>query len=198
MTTSPPGSAPTPPAPLPYKIACLCDLRDAQGRVLLLHRVKPPNSDLFSPIGGKLDMETGESPTANARREIMEEAELDLPPERLCLAGIISESAFEGRGHWLIFYFRVLGPVWVEPRTMREGRLDWYHHHQIDALALPDSDRRIIWPLIRRHDDARVNEPWDPSRPADLHARPGFFSVHIACTGPRGQDITWTVEQERR
>ena len=25
---------------LPYKIACLCDLRDARGRMLLLHRLK--------------------------------------------------------------------------------------------------------------------------------------------------------------
>jgi 8-oxo-dGTP diphosphatase len=183
--------------PLPYKIACLCDLRDERGRVLLLHRVKPPNSDLYSPIGGKLDMETGESPTANARREILEEAELDVPMERLCLAGIVSEAAFEGRGHWLIFYYRVLGPVSVQPRTMAEGRLDWYDPREIDRLAVPDTDRRIIWPLIRRHDDPRVNERWDPSRPPELHPRPGFFSVHIACTGPDGRDIAWTVEQER-
>ncbi|MBL8759131.1 MAG: NUDIX domain-containing protein, partial [Phycisphaerae bacterium] len=116
---------------LPYKIATLVDLRDDRGRVLLLERRKAPNHGLFSPIGGKLDMATGESPAMCARREVMEEAGLDLPIERFHLLGMISETAFEGRGHWLIFYYRVMGPVWVEPHDMREGRLDW---HEVGAI----------------------------------------------------------------
>jgi 8-oxo-dGTP diphosphatase len=172
------------PAPsLPYKIACLCDLRDQQGRVLLLHRVKPPNFDLCSPIGGKLDMHLGESPTENAQREIMEEAGIDLPLSRLALAGMISEKAFEGRGHWLIFYYRVLGAVWVEPQDTREGRLDWHRPEEVEKLPLPETDRKIIWPLIRTH-------------AADYEAgkapRPAFFSVHIDCSGPK---MTWVVDQ---
>ncbi len=196
-STQPPGTT-SDGVPLPYRIACLCDLRDAQGRVLLLHRIKPPNSDLFSPIGGKLDMEHGESPTANARREIQEEAGIDVPIERLHLAGLISEAAFEGRGHWLIFYYRVLGPVEVVAREMREGRLEWYAPDEVDRLPLPETDRRIIWPLVRSHDDPRVNEVWDPSRPPELHARPGFFAVHIECRGPQGRELHWRLEQEWR
>ena len=88
---------------LPYKIACLCDLRDASGRVLLLHRIKAPNKDLCSPIGGKLEMVTGESPAQCAQREIFEEAGIRVPIERIRLGGIIAETAFEGRGHWLLF-----------------------------------------------------------------------------------------------
>ena len=42
-------------APLPYKIAVLCYLFDERGRVLLLYRRKPPNRDLYSSVGGKLD-----------------------------------------------------------------------------------------------------------------------------------------------
>ncbi len=174
------------PAPLPYKVACLCDLRDKDNRVLMLHRVKPPNSHLYSPIGGKLDVAIGESPTVNAQREILEEAGLDIPIERLHLGGIVSEAAFEGRSHWLMFYYRVLGPVWVEPREMREGRLEWYTREEIDALDLPVSDREIIWPLIRKHDVAGANDATNPRRP-------GFFAVHIDCTGP---EMRWRVEQE--
>ena len=39
-------------ANLPYRLACLCDLRDKDGRVLLLRRLKDPNKGLCSPIGG--------------------------------------------------------------------------------------------------------------------------------------------------
>ena len=54
--------------PLPYKIAVLCYLFDREGRVLLLHRERPPNRGLYSPVGGKLEQSLGESPTACAIR----------------------------------------------------------------------------------------------------------------------------------
>jgi 8-oxo-dGTP diphosphatase len=165
---------------LPYKIACLCDLRDDQGRVLMLHRKKEPNMGLYSPIGGKLDMAEGESPAQCAQREIQEEVGLDVPLERLHLLGIVAETAYEGQCHWLMFVYRVLGSVWVEPHDMREGRLDWHEPGAIDDLALPESDRAVIWPLIRQHD------PDDPDR------RPGFFAVHIDCREP---ELRWTVEE---
>jgi 8-oxo-dGTP diphosphatase len=169
------------PVPLPYRLACLCDLRDADNRILLLRRLKAPNQGLCSPIGGKLDMATGESPAQCARREILEEAGLDIPIERLHLMGLISECAFEGRGHWLLFLYRVLGPVVVEPHDMKEGRLEWFEHDEIERLPLPDTDRRIIWPLIRRHDAATP------------HGRPGFFTVHIDCSAGDGS-LEWSVE----
>ena len=165
----------------PYKIACLCDLRDAEGRVLLLHRLKAPNQGLCSPIGGKLEMTRGESPAQCAVREIEEEAGVRVPIERLHLGGLIAETAFEGRGHWLLFYFRVLGPVEVKTGPMREGELRWHGMDEIDALPLPQTDREIIWPMIRRH---------ERSGPG---GGPGFFSLHIDC---QGESLTWTVEQE--
>lgn len=165
---------------LPYKIATLCDLRDQQGRILLLRRNKAPNLGLYSPIGGKLDMPTGESPAQAAAREIHEEAGIQVPINRLHLSGLISETAYEGQTHWLLFYYRVLGPVWVEPQDIREGRLDWHHPRDVMALALPETDRRIIWPLVQQH-DALSHE-----------TRPGFFAVHIDCTG---SEMRWQVEQ---
>jgi 8-oxo-dGTP diphosphatase len=173
---------PLPDEPLlPYRIACLCDLRDERGRVLLLRRTKSPNEGLCSPIGGKLDMATGESPAMCAQREIREEAQVEVPVERLHLAGLVSEQAYESRGHWLIFVYRVLGPVAVQPRTIREGELAWHEPGALEGLPLPETDRRVIWPLIRRH---------ETSGPG---GRPGFFAVHIDC---RDGGLAWRVEQE--
>ncbi|MCB9845648.1 MAG: NUDIX domain-containing protein [Phycisphaeraceae bacterium] len=166
---------------LPYRLACLVDLRDEAGRVLLLRRVKAPNAGLCSPIGGKVDMASGESPAACARRETLEEAGIDVAPERFHLGGLISEAAFEGRGHWLLFYYRVLGSVRVEAGAMREGLLEWHEPGAIDDLPLPDTDREVIWPMIRRHESRSPG------------GRPGFFVVHIDC-GDGG--LRWTVEQE--
>lgn len=173
----PPTAAPNPD--LPYKLACLCDLRDKDGRILLIHREKHPNFGLCSPIGGKLDTASGESPAQCAQREIHEEAGIDVPIDRLHLGGIISEQAFEGRGHWLLFYYRVLGPVEVVERHIGEGRLAWHRPESIDGLPLPETDRRIIWPMIRRHDHG-------PGKP------PGFFTIHIDC---RDGGVKWAVEQ---
>lgn len=168
-------------AEMPYRIACLCDLRDAQGRILLLHRKKEPNKGLVSPIGGKLDVVLGESPAECARREIQEEAGIDVAIDRLHLIGLVSECAFEGRGHWLMFVYRVLGPVWVEPHEMREGRLDWHAPSELARLPVPESDREVIWPLMWR------------AEPRGEGKRPGFFAVHIDC---RGEKMRWSVEQE--
>lgn len=168
------------PEPLPYRLACLCDLRDDRGRVLLLRRVKEPNRGLCSPIGGKLDMASGESPAECARREILEEAGIEVPIERLHLMGLISEAAYEGQGHWLLFLYRVLGPVSVPAQDIREGRLEWIEPAAIDGLPLPETDRRIIWPLIRTH------EAPGPG------GRPGFFAVHIDC---RDGELRWNLEQ---
>jgi len=160
-------------APIPYKIAVLCDLRDAQGRVLLIHRAKAPNQGMYSPIGGKLDTETGESPAQCAQREIHEEAGIDVPIERLRLAGVISEQAYENETHWLLFVYRVTGAVEVQAGPMNEGVLDWHAPDEVDALPLPETDLKVLWPMLKSHEE-------------------GFFAVHIDCSG---DEISWSVEQ---
>lgn len=180
MTSTDASIVPAAAGSLPYRLACLCELRDERGRVLLLKRVKAPNLGLCSPIGGKLDVVAGESPAQCAQREIEEEAGLVVPLERLHLLGMVAETAFEGKGHWLMFVYRVLGAVWVEPKDMREGRLDWFEPAQVEHLPLPETDRRIIWPLMQQVE------------PVTATGKPGFFAVHIDC---RGKDLAWTVEQ---
>jgi len=177
----------TPDPVLPYRLACLCDLRDRQGRLLLIERRKSPNRGLCSPIGGKLDTASGESPHQCARREIMEEAGIDVPLERLHLMGLVSERAFEGRGHWLMFYFRVLGPVEVEERDIPEGRLRWFDPADVPTLALPETDRAVIWPMVQAHTtDAHAHSDTPPP------GGPGLFCVHIDCAGG---GLVWSLEQ---
>lgn len=161
------------PDVLPYQIAVLCYLFDEDGRVLLLHRRKPPNRELYSPVGGKLEQSIGESPTACAVREIREETGLDVQPSDLHLSGIVSETAFGDETHWLMFLYEVTRPVTVERTEFNEGRLEWHAPDAVAALPIPDTDRRVIWPLFWQH-------------------RGGFFMVHIDC---RGGKLRWRVEQ---
>ncbi len=158
---------------LPYKIAVLCDLRDKDGRVLLIHRAKEPNKGLCSPIGGKLETETGESPAQCARREIQEEAGIDIPIDRLRLAGMVSERGYLGQAHWLMFIYRAIDPVDVAEITIREGDLRWHEPQTLSTLPMPETDREVIWPLLRDHEG-------------------GFFAAHIDCDG---DSLTWALEE---
>lgn len=175
MTDSAPAHHVPPHGGYPYKIAVLCDLRDAAGRVLLLRRAKDPNKGMYSPIGGKLDMALGESPAQCARREIEEEAGIDVPIERLKLRGIVSEHGYQGQTNWLMFWYRVTGAVEVEEREIREGQLVWKPLEALDSLEIPETDRRIIWPAVREHD-----------------REGGFFTIHVECCGP---ELRWWTEQ---
>lgn len=158
---------------LPYQIAVLCYLFDADGRVLLIHRHKQPNKDLYSPVGGKLDRDVGESPGRCAQREIREETGLSVAVDDLHLTGLITETGYEGQSHWLMFLYELTRPVSVAPRVFNEGRLEWHARDQIDKLPIPATDANVIWPMFWRH-------------------RGGFFHAHIDCTDDQ---LRWCVEQ---
>lgn len=139
-----------------YTLACLCDLRDAEGRVLLLHRVRPPNEGMWSPIGGKLDAGRGESPAMSAQREIREEAGIDVPLDRLRLVGLWSEQGDPPASrHWLLFIYRVIGPVEVAARDIPEGRLAWIAPEDFATLPIAQADREILWPMLTDSDALR-------------------------------------------
>ena len=58
---------------LPYRIATLLYAFDEKNRVLLIERNREPNKGCFSPPGGKLQTDSGESPHGCAIREAKEE-----------------------------------------------------------------------------------------------------------------------------
>jgi 8-oxo-dGTP diphosphatase len=156
-------------AALPYRIAVLCYLYDRDGRLLLLHRRKEPNVDMYSPIGGKLEVTLGESPHECALREIEEEAELRLAPHEIRMTGMVSEKAYQGRHHWLIFLFEAMRPIGhdeIRRGDFDEGRLEWHEVAAVEKLPIPETDREFLWPTVRAH-------------------RGGFFVVHIDCRGER-------------
>ena len=148
---------------LPYKIACLCYLFDQNDNILLLHRIKPPNKHLYSPIGGKLEQKNGESPADCAIREIQEEVGLSLSTDQMHLTGLVSETAYQNQTHWLMFLYEVKKPVTISNMNCDEGELIWISKENLSNLDLPETDKNIIWPLFWKH-------------------RGGFFATHIDCT----------------
>jgi len=144
-----------PPA-LPYRIAVLVFLENAAGEHLLLHRAKSPNKGAWSPIGGKLEMATGESPFECAVRETREETGLVVGNPDLHLFSVIAEKAYEGETHWLMFLFRCLRPLAGLPPDISEGRFGFFSRQAIDALPIPETDRTALWPTYDAHRDRFV------------------------------------------
>jgi len=163
----------TPRMALPYKIATLLYCFSERDEVLLLERVQEPNRGLWSPPGGKLHTEVGESPFACACREAREELGLKLAPSDLHLTGLVSEHGYEGQAHWLMFLFEVMPRLKSSPPPHREGRFEFFAPDQLSALRLPQTDCEQVWPLFWRH-------------------RGGFFAAHCHChVNGRNE---WTVE----
>ena len=66
------------PMALPYKVATLLYCFNERDEVLLLERAREPNRGFWSPCGGKLKMDIGESPYACACREAGEELGIEI------------------------------------------------------------------------------------------------------------------------
>jgi len=157
---------------LPYKISTLIYLRDRQGRLLLLSRRKAPNQGLWSPIGGKLEMGAGESPHEAAAREVREEAGLAVTPADLHLFALIAEKNYEDRCHWLMFLFDCRRELDALPPPIDEGAFAFFREDQIDGLALPETDRKALWPLYfkARGDFTALRADCRGGRPLEVHA----------------------------
>lgn len=136
---------------LPFKISVLAFLRDEAGRILLIQRRKAPNLGCWSPVGGKLEMARGESPFECAAREIGEETNLVVSSSDLHLFGYVSEKSFEGNGHWLMFLFDCHKPLPGLPPAIDEGAFAFYQREEINALAIPPTDHRLVWPWYDSH-----------------------------------------------
>jgi 8-oxo-dGTP diphosphatase len=155
------------PEALPYKIAVLVFLENAAGEHLLLLRAKAPNLGSWSPIGGKLEMATGESPFECAVRETEEETGLVIGSSDLHLFSVIAEKAYEGQSHWLMFLFRCRRLLPGLPPDISEGRFGFFSRAAIDSLPIPETDRTALWPTYDQHRDRFVALKADcrPGRP---------------------------------
>lgn len=162
---------------LPYRIATLLYCFNRRDEILLLQRTQEPNRGLWSPCGGKLHADTGESPYACACREAGEEIDVSLQPSDLHLTGIVSEHGYQGQAHWLMFLFEVTKRITTLPRPHAEGRFEFFARDALPALRIPQTDRETIWPWFWEH-------------------RGGFFAAHCHCQAD-GQN-EWTLEESKR
>lgn len=161
---------------MPYKISTLLYCFDPADRVLLLRRARSPNLGFWSPCGGKLQTDIGESPYACALREAREEIGQTLELKDLRLTGIVSEHGYAGEAHWLMFLFEVMRHLTLAPPTHEEGEFEFFRREQLDCLNLPTTDRHGLWPLFWKH-------------------RGGFFAAHCHCDASGRCD--WIVEESR-
>lgn len=138
-------------ASLAYKIAVLVFINNDKGEQLLILRAKPPNLGTWSPIGGKLETSSGESPFECAARETGEETGLTITPADLHLFGMIAEKAYEGESHWLLFLFKCLQPIPSLPAPMAEGHFGFFTRENINQLCLPETDRTALWPIFDQY-----------------------------------------------
>jgi 8-oxo-dGTP diphosphatase len=147
---------------MPYHIATLLYCFNEQEEVLLMERAQEPNLGLWSPCGGKLCTQIGESPYDCACREAREELGMSILSSQLHLTGLISEHGYEGQSHWLMFLFEVKPRLRNLPAAHREGRFAFFARTALAALKLPQTDRERIWPWFWVHQG-------------------GFFAAHCHC-----------------
>ena len=159
---------------LKHKITTLVYLFNGKGELLMLHRRKKPNRGLWSPIGGKLHTDEGESPYECAAREVREEAGLKVNEKDLHLAGLVAEHGYEGEHYWLMFLFECKKKLAHLPAPHDEGDFEFVPVRKVSKLKIPHTDKQILWPLFLKH-------------------RGGFFSVKIDCAG--GKKLKWKVEE---
>ena len=126
-----------------YRVGVLLYFRNEDGKVLLIKRAKRPNLGLWCAIGGKLEMDTGESPFECARREAMEEVGVDLSDEDLAMRCMLSEESYEGTGHWLMFLFEIRKRLSSLPEAIDEGEFGFFDVEELPGLEMPPLDRAI-------------------------------------------------------
>lgn len=159
---------------MPYKISTLLYCFNRNDEVLLLKRAQEPNLGLWSPCGGKLRTEEGESPYACACREAAEEIALKISASDLHLTGIVSEHGYQGQSHWLMFLFEIKAKLEELPAPHREGRFQFFSRTALETLKLPQTDRDKIWPWFWKY-------------------RHGFFAAHCRCHA--GESYEWVLEE---
>jgi 8-oxo-dGTP diphosphatase len=159
---------------LPYKVATLLYCFNEGDEVLLIERTCEPNRGFWSPCGGKLHTEEGESPYACASREAKEELDVELLARDLHLTGLVSEHGYQGQTHWLMFLFEVRRRFTVVPPAHKEGRFQFFKREDLDRLKVPQTDKERLWPLFWEH-------------------RGGFFAAHCHCDMDGRND--WTLEE---
>lgn len=122
------------------KVAVLCVLKH-QDKLLLLKRLKEPNKDSYTPLGGKLD--PFETPLQAAVRETWEEAGIQV--SSMDYYGILTETS-PVNYNWISFVY-VAEIDFIPPPPCNEGTLEWISFMELNDIPTPPTDR-IIYEYI--------------------------------------------------
>lgn len=119
---------------------CGAAIRDADGRLLLIQRLREPEAGAWGLPGGKIDF--GEPAMETARREIAEELGIEIEILRLaCIAETINKG--DGR-HWVapVYDARIVSgaPVLLEPE--KHGGWGWF---ALGAMPAPLTSAAMAW-----------------------------------------------------
>lgn len=115
------------------RTAVICVLKSGRS-FLLLKRLKEPNKDLYTPVGGKLD--PFESPLHAAIRETREETGIEVETMRFC--GVLTESS-PTEYNWTNYVY--LAEIdFVSPPECNEGTLEWVHFDNLLDIPTPKTD----------------------------------------------------------
>lgn len=115
------------------RTAVLCVLKNGY-EFLLLKRLKEPNKDNYTPVGGKLD--PFESPADAAIRETWEETGIKVPEMKYC--GVLVETS-PADYNWTSFVY-VAAIDYLSPPLCNEGTLEWIHFDKVLDVPAPKTD----------------------------------------------------------
>jgi len=136
------------------KAATLCVLKNGRS-FLLLKRLKEPNKDKFTPVGGKLD--PYESPLEAAIRETFEETGIKVDHMKFC--GLLTETSPVDY-NWINYVY--LAEIKnVAPPPCNEGELNWIHFEEVLSLPTPKTDWFIYKYILENRSfafNAKFNE----------------------------------------
>jgi 8-oxo-dGTP diphosphatase len=156
--------------------------------VLMVHRVGRTDDEQFGKyngLGGKLERD--EDVAAGMRRELREEAEIEVTS--MHLSGTINWPGFGRNGEdWFGFVFVIDGWTGTPPSRNAEGILSWVPRSRVLQACSDDPTER----------DAAALPMWDGDRsflPLVLGdaVTPGVF--HGAMPYENGQPTAWAVER---
>lgn len=108
------------------------------GQVLMVHKTYGNGWDI---PGGYVD--SGESPAAACRRELLEELALDRPPRRLLA---VDWAPIEGEGDKILYVFECGGVGCASQIELKDSELDlwkWVPISEVAEYAIPRLARRL-------------------------------------------------------
>jgi len=125
------------------RVATLCVLKNGQD-FLLLKRLKDPNKDQYTPVGGKLD--PFESPLKAAIRETFEETGIQVEEMKFC--GLLTESS-PTKYNWTGYVY--LAEIdRIAPPPCNEGDLEWIAFDEVLKVPTPKTDWYIYQYILNQ------------------------------------------------